>query len=437
MRKLFIQFYLLLMCCFLVMALLIGGIYRLTAERAMDKSLDDLMQGSLSFLRNELRHIPPEQWASKLEQTDTPLSFDIAIQSLSEAEAGVEPSAHQALLEGDIIMLEEQDRFLQRLPKSDYVMVVGPIPYLSFLRELRLFDYLLIAILGLSLAIPVFLWMRPHWRDLLRLESAAHQFGEGNLTVRSQLPADSGLRRLGAAFDHMAGKLQTLIASRKQLTDGIAHELRTPLVRLRYRLELLESLPDPIRQGIERDLSSLDGMIDEMLVYARLDRPEPKLQLATLEVHDWLLQRQQEWQLLSDSLDITVELPATSLRWHGDPLLLTRAVDNLIGNALRYATHHIRIRVEPDEQQARLCVEDDGPGIDPALYDQVFEPFIRLDPSRDRHTGGCGLGLAIVDAVMRAHGGRAELDHSRMGGALFTLVWPQSGPPPLQGRTQG
>lgn len=427
MRKLFIQFYLLLMICFLVMALLIGGVYRLTAERAMDKSLDDLMQGALSLLRSELRHTPPEQWATKLEQIDSPLSFDIRVQPLQEAEASVEASARAALLDGDIIMLEEQDRFLQRLPQSDYVMVVGPIPYLSFLRELRLFDYLLIAILGLSLAIPVFLWMRPHWRDLLRLEQAAHQLGEGNLTIRSQLAVDSGLLRLGTAFDHMAGKLQTLIASRKQLTDGIAHELRTPLVRLRYRLELLDAVPVSIRQGIERDLSHLDGLIDEMLVYARLDRPEPNLQLTTLAVEPWLRQRQLEWQPLMESLQLELELPAPSRQWQGDAVLLTRAVDNLLGNAQRYARQRIRIRVLADDQLARLCVEDDGPGIDPAHYDQVFEPFMRLDPSRDRHTGGCGLGLAIVAGVMRAHGGQAELGPSPLGGACFTLSWPQHG----------
>lgn len=429
MRKLFIQFYLLLMGCFLVMALLIGGVYRLTAERALDKSLDDLMQGALSLLRSELRHTPPEQWAEKLDQIDSPLSFDISVQPLLEAKADVEASARQPLLDGDIIMLEDQDRFLQRVPQSDYVMVVGPISYLSFLRELRLFDYLLIAILGLSLAIPVFLWIRPHWRALVRLEQVAHQFGEGNLAVRSDLPEESSLHRLGDAFDQMASKLQTLIASRKQLTDGIAHELRTPLVRLRYRLELLEPLPETIRQGIERDLASLDGLIDEMLVYADLERPEPKLQWVAIPINAWLEQRRQEWQPLTKNQQIELDLAESPLSWQGDTVLLSRALDNLIGNAIRYARHRIRIRVLPDTTQACLCVEDDGPGIDSSLYDQVFEPFIRLDPSRDRQTGGYGLGLAIVDGVMRAHAGQVTLGRSPLGGACFTLCWPQNRSP--------
>ena len=222
MRTLFIQFYLLLVGCFLLMALLIGTIYALTAERAMDKSLDDLMQGALSMLRSELRHTPQEQWQQKLAETDSPLSFDIAIEPLQKSMAHVEAKARAPLQEGDIIMLEEEDRFLQRVPGSDYVMVVGPITYLSFLREIRLFDFLLLALLGLSLGLPVFLWMRPHWRDLLKLEKASHQLGEGDLTARSALGQDSSLHRLGAAFDQMAGNLQQLISGRKRLTDGIA-----------------------------------------------------------------------------------------------------------------------------------------------------------------------------------------------------------------------
>lgn len=231
MRKLFIQFYLLLMACFLVMALLVGGLYSLTAERAMDKSLDDLMQGASCCVPSSGTRLPNSgnrHWPRAI-----PLSFDVAIQSLEEASASVEPKARPALLEGDIIMLDEQDRFLQRVPESDYVMVVGPIPYLSFMREIHLLDYLLLALLGLSLALPVFLWMRPHWRDLLRLEQASEQLGQGDLSARSQLASDSSLRRLGAAFDKMASNLQTLIAAKQRLADGAAHELRTPLVRLR------------------------------------------------------------------------------------------------------------------------------------------------------------------------------------------------------------
>ena len=424
MRKLFVQFYLLLMGSFLLMALLIGGIYRITTDRAMDKSLDDLMQGALSQVRNDLRHIPPEQWATQLAQTESPLSFDVRIQSLAQTEDQIEDDALPALRQGDIIILEDQDQFMQRIPDSDYVLVAGPISYLSFLREVRWLDVVMLIAMGLSLALPVFLWMRPHWRDLLQLEAATRQLGSGDLDARSSLREDSSLYRLGEAFDLMAGNLQRLIASRQRLTNGIAHELRTPLVRLRYRLELQEGLADTEREEMAQDLNELDALIDEMLMYARLEHPETVLHPQQWPVAPWLARHVAQWQSLLGPLQLRYEQAAEIDQWEGDPLLIGRAMDNLVGNAVRYASNQIMVTLWREGDQACLQVEDDGPGIPDTMRAQVFEPFTRLDPSRDRHTGGCGLGLAIVDSVIRAHQGSVTLDSGRLGGARFTLRWP-------------
>ena len=424
MRKLFVQFYLLLMGSFLLMALLIGGIYRITTDRAMDKSLDDLMQGALSQVRNDLRHIPPEQWATQLAQTESPLSFDVRIQSLAQTEDQIEDDALPALRQGDIIILEDQDQFMQRIPDSDYVLVAGPISYLSFLREVRWLDVVMLIAMGLSLALPVFLWMRPHWRDLLKLEAATRQLGSGDLDARSSLREDSSLYRLGEAFDLMAGNLQRLIASRQRLTNGIAHELRTPLVRLRYRLELQEGLADTEREEMAQDLDELDALIDEMRMYARLEHPETVLHPQQWPVAPWLARHVAQWQSLLGPLQLRYEQAAEIDQWEGDPLLIGRAMDNLVGNAVRYASNQIMVTLWREGDQACLQVEDDGPGIPDTMRAQVFEPFTRLDPSRDRHTGGCGLGLAIVDSVIRAHQGSVTLDSGRLGGARFTLRWP-------------
>ena len=425
MRKLFIQFYLLLVGCFLLMALLIGSIYMLTAERAMDKSLDDLMQGALSLLRSELRHIPPEQWQQALSNSDSPLSFDIAIEPLEKSLQHVEEMAREPLKEGDIIMLEGEDRFLQRVPDSDYVMVVGPISYLSFLREMRLFDFILLGFLGLSLAIPVFLWMRPHWRALLLLEKTAYRLGKGDLLARSALPQESSLHRLGAAFDQMADNLQQLIAGRKKLTDGIAHELRTPLVRLRYRIELAASAEDKTHQGMIRDISALESLIDEMLIYARLDTPMPTLKCTLWNANQELEQRMQDWQPLSTGIAIHLSLPKTPVEWCCDKTLLLRAIDNLITNALRYANQQIEICLDATAESWILSVDDDGPGIPAAEREHVFEPFVRLDQSRSRATGGHGLGLALVKGIMLAHKGSVLVEESPLGGARFILTLPQ------------
>ena len=270
MKKLFVQFYLLLFVCFLVMTMLVGLVYKFTAERAGRQSLDDLMKSSLSLMRSELREIPPRNWSKTLNELDLNLSFDLRIEPLSKFELG--ESSMQHLRAGDIVALDDQYTFIQRIPRSHYVLAVGPIPYLYFMHEMRLLDIALMAFIAISLAFPVFIWMRPHWQDMLRLESAAQRFGDGHLPERIHFDSMSSFERLGVAFNQMADNINALIASKKQLIDGIAHELRTPLVRLRYRLEMSENLTEAESLALNRDIGQLEALIEELLTYARLDR---------------------------------------------------------------------------------------------------------------------------------------------------------------------
>lgn len=107
-----------------------------------------------------------------------------------------------------------------------------------------------------------------------------------------------------------------------------------------------------------------------------------------------------------------------------DTRLMERVLDNLVNNALRYAEQRLRVGLWFDGNTACLQVEDDGPGIPPEERERVFEPFVRLDPSRDRATGGCGLGLAIVHSIAAAFGGYVQIDASPLGGASVRFCWP-------------
>ncbi len=124
MKKLFIQFYLLLFVCFLVMSLLVGLVYKFTAERAGKQSLDDLMNSSLYLMRSELREIPPHDWGKTLKEMDLNLSFDLRVEPLSKYHLD-EISMHR-LRGGEIVALDDQYTFLQRIPRSHYVLAVGP-----------------------------------------------------------------------------------------------------------------------------------------------------------------------------------------------------------------------------------------------------------------------------------------------------------------------
>lgn len=422
MKKLFIQFYLLLFVCFLVMTMLVGLVYKFTAERAGRQTLEDLMTSSLYMVRSELKEIPPRDWSKTLENAALNLSFDLSIKPLSDYH--LSPASSKKLLNGDIVALDEEYTFIQRIPDSRYALAAGPVPYLYFLHQMRLLDVALIAFIAISLAFPVFIWMRPHWQDMLKLESAAQRFGNGYLDERLHFDPASSFTRMGVAFNQMAENINTLLASKKQLTDGIAHELRTPLVRLRYRLAMSENLTEEESWGFNRDIGQLELLIEELLTYARLDRPQNELFPTRINLNDWLCENIEEARLIHSDRAIALTLPTAAQTEFVDERLMERVLDNLLNNALCYAHEAVRITLEVQPPRTILTVEDDGPGIPVEERDRIFEPFVRLDPSRDRATGGCGLGLAIVRSVATAMGGDVSAEESRLGGARLCFSWP-------------
>ncbi|MGL4487132.1 MAG: two-component system sensor histidine kinase RstB [Yersinia sp. (in: enterobacteria)] len=421
MRKLFIQFFLLLFVCFMVMAMLVGLVYKITAERVGRQSLDDLMKSSLSLMRSELREIPPKDWNKTIATLDLNLSFQLHIDPLDKWDLG--ERLNKRLRAGKIIALDDKYTFLQRIPRSHYVLAVGPVPYLFYLHQIRLLDLALLILIGLSLALPVFLWMRPHWKDLLKLENAAQRLGAGYLDERTHFDPTSSLNRLSVAFNQMADNINTLIVSKKLLIDGIAHELRTPLVRLRYRLAMSDNLTESEQQTLDHDIGQLEALIDELLTYARLDRPQVSLNLASIDLPKWLVAKVTDMRLIHHEREIELNIPHRGDFGAVDLRLMERVLDNLVNNALCYSSQRLRIGLWFDGNNACLQVEDDGPGIPLADRARVFDPFVRLDLSRDRATGGCGLGLAIVHSIAQAYQGTISVDASSLGGASFRFCW--------------
>jgi len=422
MRKLFIQFYLLLVTCFIVAVIMVGAVYKQAVDKVGERYLSDLLRTSLSLIEAELKGVPPQMWGEMLARADNDLSFHIKVEPLSQY--SLDDESYQALANGDIVMIEDSYLFLQRISNSDYVLVAGPLRYLFFLHQLKWFDYALLAFVGLSLALPVFLWMRPHWRDLSALERAATRLGAGQFDTRVNLSERSGVARLGLAFNRMIDSINELLASKKSLTNAVAHELRTPLARLRYRLALLENADTA---AMERDLNAIDSLIEELLLHARLDRPEMTLALSQLDAVPWARTRLADIGAIEPELDWVLATDAsTPLSIQADKHLLSRALDNLLTNARRYARTTVQVKLAEDRDGWALSVEDDGPGIPAEDRDRVFEPFVRLDESRARHTGGHGLGLAIVAGIARAHHGSISVDNDgALGGARFTLRWPK------------
>ncbi|HRE17532.1 MAG TPA: ATP-binding protein, partial [Rhodocyclaceae bacterium] len=177
----------------------------------------------------------------------------------------------------------------------------------------------------------------------------------------------------------------------------------------------------------EQDLEELDGLIDASLTYARFEREAPEPHFSPTPLAPWLEDEVANMRPLARGLNIEVDCPPASDRLIDlDRKAMPYALKNLLRNAIKYARQTIRVSVDLQATHLLIHIDDDGIGIPEADRDRIFSAFTRLDRSRDRATGGYGLGLAIVRRVLEMHGGTATADISPLGGARFTLRWPIS-----------
>jgi two-component system sensor kinase ParS len=277
----------------------------------------------------------------------------------------------------------------------------------------------------------VLFWVRPFWRELLSLRRAAEQVGEGDFSARALTGRHSALRDVAEAFNRMAGQVAQLLQSHRTLTSAVSHELRTPIARLRFghslaREETTATGKDRFLARMEGDIAEIDQLTSELLDYARLERGAPALALQNVPADAWLedVLEGARAEVLPGAQDLEVCAAVEVETLRCEPRYMGRAVANLVRNARVHARKRVRVTVATTGEAAALHVDDDGPGIAPGDRDRVFEPFVRADGSRDRDSGGFGLGLAIVRQVARWHGGDADIGDSPLGGARVSIRWP-------------
>ena len=284
------------------------------------------------------------------------------------------------------------------------------------------------------MAILVWFWVRPLWRELLSLRHAAERVGEGDFAAQAEAARGSALRPLADAFNRMAGRVAQLLQSHRTLTSAVSHELRTPIARLRFGHSL--ALDEASAAGKDRHLARMEGDIDEidqltseLLDYARLERGAPPMAIQRIPAEPWLedvIAATRENSGAAARPSILAHVAVESLAC--EPRYMARAVANLVRNASRHARQRVAISIEAEGASLAIHVDDDGRGIAPADRERLYEPCLRADDSRDRDSGGFGRGLAIVRQVARWHGCEARLGDSPLGGARASIRWPASGP---------
>ncbi|CUJ48512.1 Sensor protein RstB [Achromobacter xylosoxidans] len=385
------------------------------------------LRGQFHELHERLDAVPPAQRDTLLREQVQP-HYGIALRVLPAEQVHLTEDEREQRQVFGVVMRDDFDTHLVPLPGE-------PAQWLE-LRLPNVFDTVVALSVWLCLGVVVAvgllgLWALPMWRDMDALRNAALRMGQGELSQRVRLSRIAGIRHVGESFNQMAERIAALIENQRSLTNAVSHELRTPLARLSFEVDMLGrgGLP-PAHQHVLRDMradiSELENMVAELLVYARLERPtEETVRLETVDTRDWLGEALAQVAHQAQARNVECRVadghpPHVCLH----PRYMSRALLNLVQNAVRYAHGRIDIALTHSPTgHFELIVDDDGPGIPVADRERIFEPFIRLDESRDRGTGGAGLGLAIVQRVAAGHHGSICVADSPLGGARFVLRW--------------
>jgi two-component system osmolarity sensor histidine kinase EnvZ len=273
----------------------------------------------------------------------------------------------------------------------------------------------LMVVVSLLLTLISFLFLKNQIRPIRRLAEAAQDFGRGRSTSYRPSGA-SEVRQAGSAFLDMRHRIERQMEQRTLMLSGVSHDLRTPLTRLKLGLSMIDE--DEEVDAMKRDVNDMERMLDTFLDFARMDALDDPA--------------------VVDAAAFAREAVADAMRGGGDavfagaegggrislrPMAVRRALDNLIGNALRYG-NRAEVSVSVMDRSVRFTVEDDGPGIPAGQRELAMRPFARLDAARNQNKGtGVGLGLAIAADIARQHGGVLRLGESaRLGGLRADLV---------------
>lgn len=268
------------------------------------------------------------------------------------------------------------------------------------------------------LMLVLFLFVRRVSRPLRSLTSAVGDFADAESGKPLPVEGPRDIASLIGAFNAMRVRIAGMLGEKDHMLGAIGHDLRTPLAALRIHAE---NVPDESeRARMVETISGMTETLDDILSLARLGRPnarQEKLDLTALV--DSAIE---DFRVVGAAVQFE---DSARLIVNGRSNLLKRAIRNLIDNALRYG-ETASVRVRQVGQQAVVEIDDNGPGIDPAALETVFEPFARLDESRNREQGGSGLGLALARAIVREHGGELTLENRAGGGlrARLSLLLP-------------
>jgi two-component system, OmpR family, sensor kinase len=403
-------------------------LWRVYAESARPADNRPSQAAVLSIVEQRLKSIPQQQWHDAVTELAHSTGLDLELMERDEL-AGLEQAG---LNLGEPALWNDTNHrvwALQRLADSDRVLAFRFVDETSGRTPL---EWVLSIVFYAAIALVIMLWLWPLTRDLRTLERSALKFGDRNWSFDGKIPPGSPVASLADAFRRMARRIDGLIGSHKDMSNALSHEIKTPLARMRFEIELARSAEtkQALLQHLDHlntDIAELNAFVTATLEYAVLERAEVALNVGQ---HDFtvVVPAVTESVKRGTRSDLVMSCDVADNAKHVtcDAHLIETVLRNLLYNATRYASQRIRVSFEVAADCYRLSVEDDGPGIPEPDRERVFGSFVQLGARSGSHTG-FGLGLAIVKRAIEWHGGAARVDSSSLGGARFVVEWPVSG----------
>jgi two-component system sensor histidine kinase CpxA len=252
------------------------------------------------------------------------------------------------------------------------------------------------------------------------LRRILERFGRGELTIRYHLSRHDEIGDLARAFNRMADQIATLLSAERRLLQDVSHELRSPLARLGFALELARTSPD--REAslgrIRKEADRLNHLVDELLQLTRAEGDPAARNLQEVHLEELVRELVADCALEAEAKGCRIVLrDGHDALAMGERELLRRSCENVLRNAIRHAPSGTQILVELStrEDSATIAIRDYGPGVPPESLTEIFKPFYRVDNDRDRSSGGMGLGLAIARRAVELHQGRISARNANPG----------------------
>ena len=300
------------------------------------------------------------------------------------------------------IKVNSNDRVIQVLfPKEK----IAPSSVRLFILWITLPSLLLISI--------AIIFLKNQTKPILNLSKAAERFGKGDFVSGIRPSGASEIRKAAYEFDRMAKRIDRHLKQRSEMLSGISHDLRTPLTRLKLQLAMLDQKNISIKMS--KDIDEMENMLNSYLQFAKSQVEEETVATNINGIFKEIIDEKNNKNLHLNSLNEVVFAARRSA--------LKRCFNNIIENGLSYATH-VYINVTKLTNRVIISVDDDGPGIPINQYKNVFRPFYRLDDSRNLNHSGVGLGMSIVEDIVRSHGGNIELNESKYKGLQVKISLP-------------